>query len=123
MFQHSKSSLFLATTFAFSSLLAAAATGCLVEEGAAGVTDDAATGRIEMPLTSVAQDGTIYRLKGVSLEIRASGPSRIVEADDEAASFSFEVEPGVMSAKLLDGWSLEDVAKLAELLHRLNASI
>lgn len=114
MVRNKKSSLVLSSALALASLTSltplaslASLAGCLAEEGGASGGDRATTGRVEVPLTRVADDGTIYRLQGVRLALSGSGGARIVEADDGAATLSFEAEAGVLSAKLLDGWSLE----------------
>lgn len=68
MYARSKSSLVLAAAFALSALsLTAGTTGCAVEE-ARDRGEEA--GRIAMPLISLAEDGTIYRLDDISLETR-----------------------------------------------------
>lgn len=103
MFRNLQSSLFLAAALTATSLAA----GCLVDERGQGAAQGDALGRVEMPMTTVAADGTIYRLKGVSLELLSAGGRRVVTSDDDAATFSFEAAPGGMSAKLLAGWSLE----------------
>lgn len=111
MVRNKKASLALSSALALAALTSLASltslAGCLAEEGGAGGGDRATTARVQVPLTRVADDGTIYRLKGVRLALSGSGGARIVEADDGAATFSFEAEAGVLSAKLLDGWSLE----------------
>lgn len=98
------SSLFFAAALTSASFTA----GCLLDEQAPTAhAEGAPLGRVELPMTSVAADGSVYRLRGVSLELLSAGGRRVVTADDDSATFSFSVEPGSVSAKLLDGWSLE----------------
>ena len=109
----SGSSTLLAAALALAALTTGA--GCALSEagGDAGgdgsaAGDALATGRIEMPLVAIDEDGAVYRLDDISLQLTGStGSSVFVAAATDATSLAAPAHPGVVSVRLLQGWSMQ----------------